>query len=198
MKNISEKVKVLYLILLILFISATGIFWMDHIGLFDIKGYIASFVGEPPSVLNVEGDEPSLIEKEEFEKENQRLLERIEELDRREAVIAEKERELEARKERLAEMRKGLELEKKKFESGKNQYSGYKKNVRDLSDKIASMPPEESVKIMENWEDTLIIDVLRQMDADAEAAGTASITSYLITLLPKQKASRIMYLMTQL
>ena len=60
------------------------------------------------------------------------------------------------------------------------------------------MPPDESVKIMVNWEDPLIIDVLRQMDSDAEAAGRTSITSYLITLMPKEKASRIMYLMTQL
>jgi flagellar protein FlbB len=60
------------------------------------------------------------------------------------------------------------------------------------------MPPDESVKIMINWEDPLIIDVLRQMDRDAEELGRQSITSYLITLMPKEKASRIMYLMTQL
>ena len=64
--------------------------------------------------------------------------------------------------------------------------------------KEKKMPPNDSVKIMVNWEEPLIIDVLRQMDADAEAAGRVSITSYLITLMPKEKASRIMYLMTQL
>ncbi|HOQ13410.1 MAG TPA: flagellar protein FlbB, partial [Spirochaetota bacterium] len=70
--------------------------------------------------------------------------------------------------------------------------------VMVLANKMANMPPEESVKIMVNWDDPLIIDVLRQMDADSAAAGRMSITSYLLTLFPKEKASRIMYLMTQL
>ena len=80
----------------------------------------------------------------------------------------------------------------------KKKYSGYKKNVKQLATKIKNMPPEDSVKIIVNWEEPLIIDVLRQMDQDAEDAGQVSITSYLITLMPKKKASRIMYLMTQL
>ena len=49
-----------------------------------------------------------------------------------------------------------------------------------------------------NWEDPLIIDVLRQIDDDARREGRTSVTSYLISLMPKEKASHIMYLMTQL
>jgi len=68
-----------------------------------------------------------------------------------------------------------------------------------LANKIANMPPEQSVLIMVNWDEPLIIDVLRQMDADSEAAGKMSITAYLLTKFPnKEQASRIMYLMTQL
>ena len=40
--------------------------------------------------------------------------------------------------------------------------------------------------------------LIRQMDADSASAGRMSITAYLMTLFPKEKASRIMYLMTQL
>ena len=102
------------------------------------------------------------------------------------------------KKEELDEMRKSLELEKKKLEEIQKQYSGYKKNVVELAKKIGSMRPDESVQIMLRWEDTLVIDVLRQMDAEAAEAGTGSITSYLISLMPRDRASRIMYLMTQL
>ena len=70
--------------------------------------------------------------------------------------------------------------------------------MKELSKKIFNMPPAEAVKIMANWEDNLVIDVLRQLDSDAAETGRQSISSYLLTLLPKEKASRIMYLMTQL
>ncbi len=198
MRNISDRAKAFYLIILILFISVFGLFWLDSIGMVDMGNYISVFKSEPPSVMDAKGDDPSLIALEEFEKEKDRLKERIEELDKREALITEKEKEIEAEKEKLEEVKKGLDLEKKKFIAERKKYSGYRDNVRKLADKISNMPPEESVKIMINWEEPLIIDVLRQMDATAAETGQASITSYLITLMPKAKASRIMYLMTQL
>jgi len=198
MSSVSDKTKVFYLLILIFFISAFGLFWMDYIGLVDLNKYITRFKSGPESVVHATDDEPSLIEKEEFQKEKEKLLERIEELDKREALIAENEKMLETEQEKIREMHKGLELEKTKFIDSKNKNSGYEKNVKELANKIANMPPEESVKIMVRWEDPLIIDVLRQMDAEAEAAGRSSITAYLITLMPKEKASRIMYLMTQI
>jgi len=198
MKNVSNRMKVIYLLILIIFISVFGLFWLDYIGIFNLNRFVKGYGTEAPSVVDASDDEPSLIAREEFEKERQRLAERIEDLDKREALITEKEKQLDAEKEKIEEVRRGLNLEKKKFDSERGVYAGYQKNVKKLADKIANMPPDESVKIMVNWEDPLIIDVLRQMDTDAEAAGRASITAYLITLMPKEKASRIMYLMTQI
>lgn len=198
MAQVSEKQKVLLLIIVILFLAGFGLFWLDSIGFWDLRSAVNNFRSEPVSVMEAEGDEPSLLAREEFEKSQQRLEERVEDLDKREALLEEKSKELREREAKIAEQQKGLELEKKKFEQDKQEYSGYRKNVQVLAQKIANMPPEASVKIMQQWEDPLIIDVLRQMDADAAATGQQSITSYLITLLPEEKASRIMYLMTQL
>jgi seryl-tRNA synthetase len=199
MKNVSNKSKILYLVILVVFISTIGLFWLDYIGLININRSLKShFKSEPSSVVDAMDDTPSLIEKEEFEKEKQKLLERIEDLDRRDAEITKQEESLEKDKEELKEMRKGVELEKKKLEDTQKQYSGYKKNVKDLALKIISIKPQESVQIMIQWEDTLIIDVLRQIDVDAAETGKISISSYLISLMPSDRASRIMYLMTQL
>ncbi|MBN2038655.1 MAG: hypothetical protein JW864_01340 [Spirochaetes bacterium] len=199
MKTMTEKAKAVYLIILIIFVTLVGIFWLDYIGLININKVYRSFVKtEVPSVLDAADDEPSLIEREEFEKQKEKLFERVEELDRREATILQMEKEIEKEKEKLLEMRKGLNLEKEKIEKDKNLYSGYKRNVTDLAQKIGSMKPEEAIEIILNWEDPLIIDVFRRMDVEAEEAGTQSITSYLITLMPRDRASRITYLMTQL
>ena len=198
MRGVSERSKVLYLMLLILFLSAIGFFWLDYIGLVDMSKYTRNFRGEPGLSAEARYDEPSLIQREEFRKEQERLLERIEELDKREALLVEKEEEIIAERNRVAEIQRGLELERRKLEEDKNRHSGYRKNVEVLANKMANMPPQESVSIMEKWEDPLIIDVLRQMDENSELEGRASITPFLLTLFPKEKASRILYLMTQI
>jgi len=194
---VTNKSKILYLIILIFFLIGIGVFWLDNIGLINLGEKFSSLKSDELS-LTAEGDEPSLIEKEEFGKEKEKLLERIEDLDKREALLAEKEKEIGSERDKLEQIRKGLELEQKKLENERKKDSGYRKNVTVLANKVSNMPPEEAVKIMSNWDDPLIIDVLRQMDADSEAAGKMSITSYLMTLFQKEKASRIMYLMTQL
>lgn len=195
---VSNRSKIIYLVLLIAFLAGIGIFWLDSIGLINAGSKFSSLRNKEELSLDASGDEPSLIEKEEFGKEKEKLLERIEDLDKREALLAEKEKEINAEKDKLEQIRKGLELEQKKLENERKKDSGYRKNVVVLANKVSNMPPEEAMKIMSNWDDPLIIDVLRQMDADSEAAGRMSITSYLMTLFPKEKASRIMYLMTQL
>ncbi len=199
MKMTAEKAKIIYLIILIVFVTVVGFFWLDYIGLMDMGRIIRSYSqGEAPSVVGAADDEPSLIEREEFEKEKEKLRERIEELDKREAKIEQAEKEQDKEKEKLLDIRKGLELEKERIEKEKKMYSGYKKNVADLARKIVSIPPKGAIDIMLNWEDPLIIDVLRQIDADAADAGKMSISSYLIQNMPADRASRITYLMTQL
>ncbi|MCL1865197.1 MAG: hypothetical protein FWF73_05235 [Spirochaetes bacterium] len=196
---VQNRSKIIFLIILIIFLCGISLFWLDSIGLFNFGNKFRSLTEREDLSLDASGDEPSLIEKEEFGKEKDKLLERIEELDKREALLAEREKEINAEKDKLEQIRKGLDLERKKFDDDLKKDSGYRKNVIVLANKMSNMPPLESVKIMANWEETLIIDVLRQMDASSEAEGRMSITPYLLTLSPlKEKASRIMYLMTQL
>jgi len=199
MKLVSDSTKVVYLILMIVFIIIVGLFWMDYIGLINLgKIYHHYIVTEAPSVVDAADDEPSLIEREEFEKEKDKLLQRIEELDKREAKITEAEKVISKEKEKLEQLQKGLDQEKKALELEKKKYSGYKKNVMDLAKKIESIPPQDAVDIMVQWEETLIIDVLRKIDQNAAREGRMSVSTYLLSLMPKEKASRVMYLMTQL
>lgn len=199
MRGVSDKSKIIFLMLLIFFLLGIGAFWMDYIGIINMSRYLGMFRGEPGLSMNASDDEPSLIEKEEFEKEKEKLLERIEELDKREALLAEREKTVDGDREKLEQVKSGLQIEQKKLENERNRDAGYRKNVMVLANKLANMPPEKSVAIMVNWDEPLIIDVLRQMDADSEAEGKMSITAYLLTLFPnKEQASRIMYLMTQI
>lgn len=195
MKKISDRSKIIYLLLLLVFVGALGLFWMDYIGLINIQKY---YHKDSELSMEAKDDEPSLLAQEEFGKEKQKLTERVEEIDQREARLVEREKEFEKELADFEQMKKGLDLEKKKLEDEKKQYSGYQKNVQVLANKIGNMPPDDAVKIIIQWEEPLIIGVLRQMDKDADNSGSVSITPYLISLMPKDKASRIMYLMTQI
>ena len=196
--QVSEKSKIIFLFLIIVFLLGVGVLWLDYMGLINLTKTASMFNKDEASVLYADDDEPSLMKLEELEKNKEQLKERTEDLDRREALLLEQEKSSNADKEKIQEMRAGIELERKKLENEKNKYSGYKKNIVDLAQKIESMPPKEAVAIMINWDDPLIIDVLRQIDQNALDAGAMSVTSYLISLMPKEKASRVMYLMTQL
>ncbi len=199
MGRVSNRSKIIYLSITLIFTIGLILAFLDYIGVIDMGKMAGTYYKrEVPAVLDAKDDEPSLVDKEEFEKEKQKFTERIEDIDKREARIVEGEKLLASEKEKLEEIRKGLELEKKKLENEKKRYSGYKKNVVVLARKVESIKPEEAVEIMVKWEDALIIDVLRQIDSNAEEAGKMSITSYLISLMPRDKAGRIMYLMTQL
>ncbi|HPJ16308.1 MAG TPA: hypothetical protein PLE16_03585 [Spirochaetota bacterium] len=196
--QVSEKSKIIFLFLIIVFLLGVGVLWLDYMGLINLTKTASMFSKDEASVLYADDDEPSLMKLEELEKNKEQLKERTEDLDRREALLLEQEKSSNTDKEKIQEMRAGIELERKKLENEKNKYSGYKKNIVDLAQKIESMPPKEAVAIMINWDDPLIIDVLRQIDQNALDAGAMSVTSYLISLMPKDKASRVMYLMTQL
>ena len=56
--------------------------------------------------------------------------------------------------------------------------------------KIGSMPPDDAVKIILEWPDYDIIDVLRQMDKTAQQNDQASIVAFLITLIDKAEPGR--------
>ncbi|HPA62711.1 MAG TPA: hypothetical protein PLH15_11470 [Spirochaetota bacterium] len=196
--QVSEKSKIIFLFLIIVFLLGVGVLWLDYMGLINLTKTASMFSKDEASVLYADDDEPSLMKLEELEKNKEQLKERTEDLDRREALLLEQEKSSNTDKEKIQEMRAGIDLERKKLENDKKKYSGYKKNIADLAQKIESMPPKEAVAIMINWDDPLIIDVLRQIDQNALDAGAMSVTSYLISLMPKEKASRVMYLMTQL
>jgi flagellar protein FlbB len=199
MPRVSDRAKILYLVILMLFIIGVFLAWLDHVGIIDIARLTgAANRADLVSVMDAKDDEPSLVAREEFEQQKLKLQERIEDLDRREARIVEAEKSIESEREKIFEMKKGIDFERKKFEGEKNRYKGYAKNVKVLANKIENIPPKQAVKILEKWEDVLVIDVFRQMDANAEEAGKQSITAYLMSLMPQNKSSRIMYLMTQM
>ncbi|MCX7632925.1 MAG: flagellar protein FlbB [Turneriella sp.] len=186
----SQRRFLLFLILLIVVFSG-GIFYaLDATGIVrasDILPFLA-----PKNPLRVEDkDYPTEVEKAEFRKWEQKLLEREEQLARREAELKNRETGTEDLKRELEEQRRALRAEKEKFLQAQREWEDRQKKIRDLAEKVRNMPPQKAQEMMQNWRDFDIIDVLRQIDKDAEAEGTPSIVPYLLTLFSPERRAEI-------
>ncbi len=184
----NQKRFVLFLLLLIVVFSG-GIFYaLDSTGVVrasDILPFLA-----PKNPLRIEDkDYPTEVEKVEFQKWEQKLIEREEALARREADLKTKESGGEDQKREIEETRRALKAEKEKFITAQKEWEDRQKKVKDLAEKVRNMPPQKAQEMMQNWRDFDIIDVMRQMDKDAELEGNPSIVPYLLTLfLPDRRA----------
>jgi flagellar protein FlbB len=186
----SQRRFVLFLLLLIVVFSG-GIFYaLDATGIVraaDIFPFLA-----PKNPLRIEDkDYPTEVEKVEFQKWEQKLIEREELLARREAEIKAKESSSEDARRELEEMRKALRAEKEKFAAAQKEWEDRQKKVKDLAEKVRNMPPQKAQEMMQSWRDFDIIDVMRQMDKDAETEGTVSIVPYLLTLFQPDRRAEI-------
>lgn len=133
----SQRRFVLFLLLLIVVFSG-GIFYaLDATGIVrasDILPFLA-----PKNPLRIEDkDYPTEVEKVEFQKWEQKLVEREEILARREAEIKSKESGSEEAKRELEEMRKALRAEKEKFAVAQKEWEDRQKKVKDLAERCAT------------------------------------------------------------
>lgn len=187
----STKLRVVYLLIVILFLVVAGFLWLDYIGLMDLNKYHEQYISESTEKsINAKDDEPSLLAKEELKKRQERLDEKAESLSLKEIKLKEIEKSLSKKEEQLNEKAKGLDLEAKKLEEKKKRYESYRENINDLARKIGNMPPEGAIKIMSKWDDLLVIDVLRRMDQLAAQEDRQSITSYLLFLMQQNNPER--------
>lgn len=186
----NQKRFILFLLLLVVIFSG-GIFYaLDATGIVraaDILPFLA-----PKNPLRIEDkDYPTEVEKVEFQKWEQKLIEREEALAKREGELKNKETGSDDAKRELEEMRKALKAEKEKFTAAQKEWEDRQKKVKDLAEKVRNMPPVKAQEMMQSWRDFDIIDVMRQMDKDAETEGNASIVPYLLTLFQPDRRAEI-------
>ncbi len=110
---------------------------------------------------------------------------------KREGEIKGRETGSEDQKRELEEMRKALKAEKEKFVTAQKEWEDRQKKVKDLAEKVRNMPPVKAQEMMQSWRDFDVIDVMRQMDKDAELEGNPSIVPYLLTLFQPDRRAEI-------
>lgn len=194
MNRLSEKIKVVYLSIFILFIFGVFFYLLDSWGLIRLENYVP-FLSKTPTEVSMDHDSASELELERIAKEEDRLKEEEIRLQELASKLDTDKEEIERRTRELEEMKRGLEEEKGKLEEQRTAEIERARMVRDMSGRIGNMPPDDAVAIVAGWSDSDLVDVFLQMERDADNNGTQSIVPYLITKLPRDRASVITSLM---
>ncbi len=186
--------RILLLILLIVLLFLGGLLWFDYLGLVDVREKFAPVlalagVSSPEKIENA--DDLLLLEKERIKKQIAALDLREEALDKREKAVVEKENEIKEKVETLDEREKALEEKEKSFNERAKEYENRDKNLRQASRYYTGMPPEAAVSQLLEMDDQDVIDILRVTEKLAKEAGTDSIVSYWLSLMPAERAAVI-------
>jgi len=200
---LSNLLKILFLVLLIIVILFGGLYWFDRlIPEFDMKRFTGPLAQYLPGFLQrgelVEED-PLLLDREVLGKREQVLEAKTRNLELLSRDLDERENMLNEREAKLSEEAKRLEEQEKVLSQDQRQYDNYRDNIRRQAQYFVSMPPRKAVERLQEMEDLLVIDILREIDRRAEETGTQSIVPYFLSLMePPDRAAAIQRKMTKI
>jgi len=194
MNALSDKIKIVYLTFVILFALGVFVYLLDTWGIIKLEDHIPYLKKEAPLVLD-STDNPFELEKERLRKEEDRLKDEELRLKELASKFDTDSKDLQARLEELEQSKQALEEQKKALEAEKAADVERKKIVKEMADRINNMPPKDAVEIVAGWNNADLVDVFIQMEKDSEAEGRPSIVPYLLTKMPRDRASVITSLM---
>ncbi len=187
--------RAIVLFLLILVIAVGGLVWFDYLGLLDLKsafGPVYRALGiTTRTKASIPADAPSLLEEERTAKRLESLQIRGEGLDKRDKELAQKDAEVAQKAQELEDRAKSLDDREKSFNEKVKQYDNRKVNIDQNALYLVGMPPKSAVGILIGMDDQLMIDTLRAVEAQAKAAGTTSIVSLWLSLMPVDRSATI-------
>ncbi|MEI0530101.1 flagellar protein FlbB [Brachyspira pilosicoli] len=141
-------------------------------------------------------EDMTLLARDDLAKMRESFNLREKDIQAQEALIASRAIELNSQSELIEQDRQNLLNAWSNYQATMDESAQYQLVLTDLANKINSMPPQNSVALLNqlaaNGSDDLIIDVLVEMDSIAAAEGRNSTTSYLLSLMDPTVAARIL------
>ncbi len=186
----TDRKLAILLVVSILLGGALLTFVLDSIGVISASDHF-SFLREKNPPKMHDADYPSEVDKLAFEKRNEKLIEKEEELLQQEARLNDLQNEIAIREKEIDELKKNILEERERLKMLTNDWLDRQKKIEDLAGKVMNMPPEKAIEMMENWRDSDVIEVMRQIDTFAETEGVPSITPYLLTLFGPERRAEV-------
>lgn len=194
MSQFSAKIRILYLTLVILFTGGVFVYLLDTWGVIRLEERLPFLASDPPRAPLSE-DSQTLLDKEALEKQEEKLKEKELELQEMEQTLQEKQEALQQEQQKLEEARQGLKEARLQLERESEARQTRQEKIQQMAERLGAMPPDDAVAIVRGWSNVDVVDVFLQMEQNAQEAGEQSIVPFLITKLPRERASLITTLM---
>lgn len=194
--------RILGLLVIIFVLTFGGLFWFDYLGLINAQGFFSPVVntvtgwfGKQPAVaINV--DDPVLLDAIRIRKQEEALdlkyqdfLAKSDELSKEDQTLAQKMAD-------IAEREKSQDDREKSFNDKQKQYDDRDMNLARISKDLTSMRPVDAVKILNGYDDQMMIDILRKTQELADASGSISMVSVWLARLDPARTAEIQRKMT--
>lgn len=194
--------KTVVLLFLLIILVLGGLLWFDFLGVIRVKNLFApvyKLFGLTPQTSATSTSSKPLsadLDLDRLAKQREALDIYREELEKREGDSSLAEDQNRRLAEEIAEREKNLEEREKTFNNLVKMYDDRNVNIEQIAANLEGMPPRAAVDILVAMDDQIVIDVLRKVTERAEAAGTASMVAYWLSLMPAERAALIQRKMT--
>jgi flagellar protein FlbB len=186
--------KIAVLVLLVLVLTALGLWWFDYLGLIDVRDVLSPvyrLVGLPTRTVIPDTDDPFLLDRQRISSERAALELRREELDRYAETLTAREIEIERRAGELEQKEKSLNDRENSLNERVRAYDNRNANLEQIAVYLTGMPPQNAVNIIEEMPDQDVIDVFRVVERIAAQNNQQSIVAFWISLLEPERAATL-------
>lgn len=202
MAKSSSVGKTVVLLFLLIILVLGGLLWFDFLGVIRVKNLFSPvyrlFGLAPQTSTTFTSSKPLSVDLDldRLAKQREALDIYREELEKREGDSSLAEDQNRRLAEEIAEREKNLEEREKTFNNLVKMYDDRNVNIEQIAANLEGMPPRAAVDILVAMDDQIVIDVLRKVTERAEAAGTASMVAYWLSLMPAERAAIVQRKMT--
>jgi flagellar protein FlbB len=183
----------LLLLLLIAVVAAGGLVWFDYLNVIDLKTDLAPvyrLLGKGGRSQETADPDARLdLDNERFAVLLETLALRESEIQRQESEILVRHEENERVANELGDRARELDDREKSQSAALDMASARDKNIEQLARYYNGMPPQNAVANLLAQDDQMAIDILRKVEALAQAEGTTSIVSFWFSLMPPARAA---------
>lgn len=187
------------LTLLNIFLIISGLIWIDFLGLINIRGALFPLLGRVPGFQAFSSrriEDPSLLAREEFKKQELSRKLEWEKLEGLEKKLKEKELKLKEKETALVRLEGQLKQKEGLIDRKYQDKETYQQKILKQAGYFISMKPDEAVKRLDKMDDLLVIDILREIDRQAAGQGKQSVVPYYFTLMDPARSAVIQRKMT--
>jgi len=187
--------RVVVLLILIAFLIAGGILWFDYLGLVNSRDTFAPiyrlFGVDTRAGVSTLPREPGDLDADRIAKRLESLDLRTQELDKASAELVRREAEILQMAQEIEDRQVSLEERERSFTALMQKTDDRASNIAQIAIYINGMPPQAAVNNLLAMDDQDIIDILRQVEQQAAAAGRTSSVAFWFSLMPPARAAEI-------